>query len=408
MSARVSPRSSARLLSPCTAGFASVALALGLALVGGAARAGDGELPPYPKHPPAPDPRPDPKPVQKTVDLAICLDTSGSMEGLINAARTKLWSVVNELATARPTPVLRVALLTYGSAGTEQDGYVITQTPFTTDLDLVSEKLFRLTTNGGTEYVGRVVKTAVDALQWGGPDAAKILFVAGNESADQDRAAPFREVVKHAAGLGVRVNSIYCGDPDDADAPGWREVAALGLGRYASIDHNQGTVVVATPFDAELAELSQKINKTYLGYGRLAKEAGERQSAQDANAAGAAPGAAAGRAASKAGALYDNSGWDLVDKSREKDFDLAKVPVEDLPEDMRAMTLEQRQAHLAKKTAERAEIQARIKDLDAKRQAAIRDEMAKKGLDDGKAFDRALRDIVREQAAEKGFTFPTK
>jgi hypothetical protein len=270
----------------------------------------------------------------------------------------------------------------------------------------VSERLFRLGTNGGTEYVGRVVKTAVDALQWGGPDAAKILFVAGNESADQDRAAPFREVVRHAAGLGVRVNAIYCGGADDGDAGGWREVASIGLGRYANIDQNQGTVVIATAFDAELDALSKKINTTYLAWGRKADEGLARQKAQDENATAAAPAAAAGRAASKAGALYDNKDWDLVDKAKEKDFDLAKVPEADLPAEMKSMTLEQRKAHLEKKTAERAEIQARIKELDGKRQQAIREEMAKRGLDDGKAFDRAVRDAVREQAEEKGFTFP--
>src|SRR5262245_51195249 len=132
-----------------------------------------------------------PQPMARSIDLALCLDTSGSMEGLIDAARRKLWEIVNVLGTARPQPVLRVALLTFGSEGSEETGWVLVQTPFTTDLDLVSEKLFALKTRGGTEYVGRVVKRAVEGLTWGGADSVKILFVAGNESADQDRAAPF-------------------------------------------------------------------------------------------------------------------------------------------------------------------------------------------------------------------------
>lgn len=383
--------------SSCAAGFAAVALLLG-SLGSGAARA---DVPP-------PDPvGKRPQPARKAIDLALCLDTSGSMQGLIDAARQRMWEVVNELATATPTPVLRVALLTYGSEGTEADGFVVVRTPFTTDLDLVSEKLFALGTNGGTEYVGRVVRTAVGSLQWSGPDAAKILFVAGNESADQDRAAPFRDVVQHAFGLGVRVNSIYCGNPDDGDAPLWREVAVVGHGRFAAIDHNHGVVAVATPFDAELADLSGKLNRTYLAYGEKAKEALGRQTAQDANAAPSAP-AAAARAASKAGGLYDNRGWDLVDRSREEGFDLDKVPVEELPEEMKAMTPAQRKALLAEKTAERAALAAKVKDLDAKRRAYVQAEMSKKGLDDSKALDRAIRDAVREQAAASGFTFPAR
>jgi hypothetical protein len=207
--------------------------------------------------------------------------------------------------------------------------------------------------------------------------------------------------MRRAKELGVHVNSIYCGNPDDADAAGWREVATLGGGRYASIDQNRGTVAIATPFDKELAELSGKLNATYVGYGRLAKAALERQTAQDANAA-PAPGAAAARAASKAGGLYENSTWDLVDKSKEAGFDLAKVAVEDLPEEMRAMTLDQRKAFVESKRNERAAIQAKIHDLDERRSAAIREEMKKSGLDDSKAFDRVLREAVREEAGLGG------
>ena len=122
----------------------------------------------------------------RPVDLVICLDTSGSMEGLINAARQKLWSVVSELATAKPTPDLRVALLTYGSPGNVEAGHVVLQSDLTRDLDLISEKLFALTTSGGREYVGRVVWHALEHLTWSDGDAVKLLFVAGNESADQD------------------------------------------------------------------------------------------------------------------------------------------------------------------------------------------------------------------------------
>ena len=341
---------------------------------------------------------------RKSIDLVLCLDTSGSMQGLLNAARQKMWEIVNECAGARPSPVLRVSLYTYGGPGTEDDGFVIQQTAFTTDLDLVSEKLFALSTNGGTEYVGRVIQTSIDKLQWGGSDSAKILFVAGNESADQDQRAKFRDVVQHAAGLGVRVNAIYCGGADDPDAAGWREVAALGGGRYASIDMNRGTVSVVSPYDKDLEELSKKVNSTYLGYGDKAKDAQARQSLQDGNAA-AAPASGAARAEAKASGLYDNASWDLVDKSAETGFDLAKIPAEDLPAEMRAMTLEQKQAWIETKKKERVEIQGRIHELAAKRTEFVRGEMEKHGLDDSKALDKVVRDAIREQAGAKGFQF---
>jgi hypothetical protein len=340
----------------------------------------------------------------KPIDLVVCLDTSGSMQGLINAARQKIWEVVSHMATAKPTPTLRVALLTYGSPGHDEAGHVVLQTPLTLDLDLVSERLFALSTNGGEEYVGRVVHTALEKLSWSADDALKMIFVAGNESADQDQQVPFRQVVQRAARAGIRVNSIYCGNPDDEIAPGWREIATLGKGRFATIEKDTGTVAVATPFDRELSDLSGRLNTTYLGYGAKAEEGRLRQSAQDSNAGGVGAPAAAERAAAKASGLYSNSAWDLVDKSGEKDFDLGKIEAKDLPEEMQKLSLDERRAYLEKKKAERADLQRRIHDLNAKRVEFVKSEMAKKGLDDSKALDRALRDAITEQAAEKGFT----
>jgi hypothetical protein len=374
---------------------AAAVLALGAAALVSRPASADDPAPAEVSRPAAPRP----------IDLVLCLDTSGSMEGLINSARQKLWGVVNELASAKPAPALRVALLTYGGPGHDETGHVILQTPLTSDLDVVSERLFALGTDGGDEYVGRVVRHALDHLAWSGGDALRVVFVAGNEGADQDQVAPFREVVAKAVARGIVVNSIYCGNPDDGEAPAWREVATIGHGRFASIDQDRGVVALATPFDKDLEALSGKINGTYLAFGRLAGEGKARQEQQDKNAAGASPAAPAERALSKASGLYDNGSWDILDASQKEGFDLAKVPVEDLPEEMRKMTPEQRKAHVEAKRVERTELQAKIKDLASKREAFVAEEMRKKGLDDAAALDRAIRDAVREEAAAKGFQF---
>ena len=171
------------------------------------------------------------------IDIVIALDTSGSMSGLINSARQKLWDIVNEAARAQPAPILRVGLLTYGSTGTEQDGYVVVQSKLTTDLDSVYSKLFELRTSGGTEYVGRVVHRAVKELNWSkARGALKQIFVAGNESADQDRTVTARSAVTNAREQGIFVNAIYCGSREYGVREGWDKVASLGKGVFASID----------------------------------------------------------------------------------------------------------------------------------------------------------------------------
>jgi Mg-chelatase subunit ChlD len=121
----------------------------------------------------------------QSIELVICLDTSGSMSGLIDAARAKIWDIVSDLATAKPQPKLRVALLTFGNDGLNpENGWTNVETDLTEDLDSVSQKLFALSTNGGTELVGRVIAKATNSLHWNS-DSLKILVVAGNEFAHQ-------------------------------------------------------------------------------------------------------------------------------------------------------------------------------------------------------------------------------
>jgi hypothetical protein len=334
-------------------------------------------------------PRPAPRQEQRTIDLAICLDTSGSMNGLIDSARQGIWAIVNDLALAKPHPKLRVALLTFGNDGHAKDtGWVAVQTA---------------STNGGTELVGRVLQASLDQLAWSSdPNAMKLIVVAGNESADQDQEVPFRAVCKRAIERGVMVNSIYCGNPDDQLAPAWREVAKLADGQFHAIDQNHGNVVIATPFDAQLQALSAKMNETYLPFGAEGQRGWQNQQEQDKNVAGLSGQAVAQRAECKAGANYTCGSWDLVDACREQKVKLAEVPAEQLPENMRSMTLAEREKLVAEMQGKRAELQRQVQELSSKRDAAVAEEMKKRALDETKSFDYAVRKAVRDQARQRG------
>ena len=345
-------------------------------------------------------------PSQRTVQLAICLDVSGSMSGLIDSARQQLWAVVNELATAQPMPNLTVALLTFGNDGyNPEDGYVQVQTPFTTDLDLVSQQLFALTTNGGTELVGRVLNQA-HQLEWNpSEDALKLVIVAGNESADQDQEMPFREVCKKLISRGVMVNSIYCGPEGDGLAPAWREVAQLADGQYAWIDHNQQVPVIATPFDDQLASLSTELNRTYIPMGAMGEAGWMNQQEQDSNAASVNTATAAQRAVTKSTANYSCS-WDLIDACRLGQVKIEEVKPEELPKELQELSAEELAAHIEKLTQQRAGIQQEIASLNEKYQAFVREEMERQAIDASKTFGMAVIKAVREQAVAKGFSFP--
>ncbi len=352
-----------------------------------------------------------------SIDLVICLDVSGSMNGLIDSAKIRLWDIVNELAKLKPTPNLRVGLYSYGHSNYPADkGWVRKDMDLTVDLDDVYKALNSLTIGGGTELVARVTKTAIDDQKWSTDKGAmKLLFVCGNEPVDQDKAVHLDDVAALAKKNDVLVNTIYCKYGRDEEVTGWAKFSEKCGGKHMTIDMNKAVqqVVVKTEFDDQIIKLGEELNKTYVAFGKDGKDRALNQVAQDKNAA-AAPGVAGGpqvaalaRAESKAGALYKNSTWDLVDKMKEKDFDITKVKEEDLCDDLKKLKPEERLEYLKKKAEERAELQKKITDLSAKRAKKVEEELAKKPKTDGeKALDEAVKGLIRDQAKTKGFEVP--
>jgi len=340
---------------------------------------------------------------RRDVDLVIALDVSGSMEGLIESAKQRLWDITNELAQARPLPALRVAILSYGAPSyASQSGYVRVDLPFTADLDQVNATLFSFRTDGGDEYVARAIQTSLDTLQWSqDSNALKVLFVAGNESAEQDPQLTIERATAAAAQRGIVVNAIYCGADGDADSRGWQRVAQNTNGLYASIDQQAAAVAnVATPFDARLTALNDELNATYVAFGVAGERGRANQLEQDGNAVAMSPAAAASRAVAKAGALY-RSEWDLVD-ALESGKALADIPVAELPAEMQALEAAEREAYVRDKTERREDVQRQIGELAAERSRYIA-EQSREGEPAG--LDAAILEGIREVAATKGFSF---
>lgn len=367
----------------------------------------------------AEDPVPKKEPLD--VDLVLCLDVSGSMNGLLESAKVKLWTVVNDLAKLKPVPNLRVALYTYGGEGAGYDpkaGWVKQEIELTSDLDEVYKRLTPLHTSGHVEYVARVTKTALTDQKWSkAKNSLRMLFVCGNEAATQDRENPLATVASLAKEMGVYVNTIYCGSPTDGVAAGYADFAKMAGGRYATINQNKvNDVAIASPFDKEILELNTKLNTTYVAYGAKGAEAAANQSVQDKNAENASKQVAAGgqvvnqaaisRAESKAGALYRNSHWDLVDRMKtDKEFDVKKLKEEELCEEMKKLKPEEREPYLQKKLAEREAIQKSIQELSVKRATFVSEERKKLPQSDADAaLDNALLAILRDQAASKGYS----
>ena len=355
----------------------------------------------------------------KPIDLVICLDISGSMDGLIDSAKLQLWNVVNELARIKPTPQLGVGLYTYGATRYDpKKGWVNKDVDLTEDLDEVYKVLNGLKTGGGEEYVARVTRTAIEEQKWSAEKGAlKIVFVCGNEPVNQDKQVNLDDVAAQAKKAGVVVNTIYCKWGHDDEIAGWAAFAEQCGGRHVNIDQNKAgkQIIVKTEFDDQIIKLGDELNKTYVVYGKDGKGKALNQAAQDKNAKdapaapGSAPAAALGRTESKASALYNCAAWDLVDKMKEKDFDITKIKEEDLCDELKKLKPEERLPYLKKKGEERAALQKKITDLSAERQKKIDAELAKQPKTEGeKALDDAFKSVIRDQAKAKGFAVGEK
>jgi hypothetical protein len=342
------------------------------------------------------------------VQVAILLDTSNSMDGLIEQAKSQLWKIVNEFITAKHNgirPELQVSLFEYGKNSLpSSEGYIRQIQGFTTDLDKISEELFALRTNGGNEYCGWVIKAAVESLAWskGGNDF-KAIFIAGNEPFTQGP-VHYAQSCKAAIEKGIVVNTIHCGNQSTGVDTKWQDGALLAEGKYMVIDQNRAVVHFEAPQDKEIARLGVELNKTYVAFGARGRESQTRQQLQDRNASDYwAAGAPVQRSLAKASANYRNSDWDLVDASKEGKVQLEALKTEDLPTEMQKLNVEERKAYLEKQAAEREKLSQQINRLNAERSRFVAEKT--KQLAATNTLDVVMTNAIREQAAKRNYRF---
>ncbi len=349
------------------------------------------------------------------VDVAILLDTSSSMDGLIGQAQAQLWGIVQEFSKAEKagrTPLLRVAVFEYGNSRLPAaEGYIRQVQQLTTDMDKISEVLFELTTNGGDEYCGQVIDECLTRLDWSTePNSYKAIFIAGNEPFTQG-SVNYEKTCKKAIESGVVVNTIHCGDYNTGVSGKWEHAAELTEGKYLNINQDRKVVHIKCPQDKIIIELNNKLNKTYLWYGAKRQRAilNQNQCAQDNNASrmsgGNFGGGLAQRAVAKSSSSYNNDGRDLVDSFADNKSDFRKLKKDVLPEAMQSMTEDERVAHLEKMTKERAEIKKEIAKLNKERLEHIAAE--RKEMSAGGEAEKTLSDVmgesVRVQLKRSGF-----
>jgi len=343
------------------------------------------------------------------IQVAILLDTSSSMDGLIEQAKSRLWNIVNTLTTLKykgEAPQIEIAIYEYGNDRLkERDNYIRQVIPLTTDLDLISEKLFSLTTYGGLEYCGAVIDQAVGKLEWGNHSAdMKLVYVAGNEPFTQGRIS-YKSAIDRALAKDIYVHTIHCGDRESGIRGMWRDGAIRGKGKFFNIDHNAKVRYFDTPYDDRISSCNERLNSTYVGYGDNWYLRLENQAKQDINAKKISSANMAERAVSKSAAVYDNSSWDLIDMAKKDKAVFSKIKKSDLPKEYQDRSIADLEKLVKEKDAERAAIQKEINELAKKRQEYIDEQKVKEdgdtSVDD---LGKAINESILALANQKGYT----
>lgn len=346
-------------------------------------------------------------PRKPRIEVCFVLDTTGSMSDLIEGAKQKIWSIANEMVSAKPTPEIRLALIGYRDRG---DAYVTKRLDLTNDIDAVYAHLqgFRAEGGGDTpESVNQALHEAVTKMSWSSDRTVlKIIFLVGDSPPHMDYADDLRYpgVCQLAAQRDLIINTVQCGKNAETTTV-WTKIAALSEGQYAAVAPSGGMAAIATPMDAELAELSRKLSGTFIAYGG----ASERWALDTKlTAAASAPAAvAADRLAfySVSAQPYATNG-ELLGALHAGRVNLSAVRKEQLPEALRPLDEAALKAEVEKRQKTQAELQTKIQTLTRAREdylAQERRRLAAAGKSD--AFDETVAQMIQAQAARKGIQY---
>jgi len=344
----------------------------------------------------------DPPGDRPLVQVAILLDDSGSMQGLLRQARAQIWEIVGQVSAMRRgglQPRVQVALYHYGDIPALAKPLV----GLTDDLDEVSRVLFSINGGGGEERCGQVILNSTAQLSWSQRrEDLKLVLIAGNEPFTQGP-VDWRTALQAATGRGLHVITIHCGPDREGRDGSWAEAAVLGGGRYLCIEQDRALPAIIAPQDADLRRLNDELNSTYLPYGGIGQARLRVQAEQDGNALASDPKAFSSRSGVKSSGNYRNSTWDLVDALRDEPARLDGLKDEDLPPALRGLDRAGQRARIEAAAAKRRTVQQEIVRLVGERERFVAAEEARLGAA-GETYGSAARKAIGDLAATAGWT----
>jgi Mg-chelatase subunit ChlD len=348
------------------------------------------------------------------IEVVFVLDTTGSMGGLIDAAKENIWSIATTMASAQTAPDISIGLVAYRDRG---DDFVTKVVDLSSDLDSVYATLMDFEAAGGgdgPESVNAALYDSINSISWSqDTDTYKVVFLVGDAPPHMDypNEMKYPEILKTAAARGIIVNSIQCGEYAAATRP-WQQIAQLAGGRYFQVEQSGSAVAIATPFDARIASLSRSLDETRLYYGdadeKLKQE--ERQRAVDKLHRESSAAALAKRANFNTSTSGDKNflgEGELVDDVASGRVLLEEIVVTALPAPLQAMSPAEQEAVIEAHAEKRSELKKQIQALASQRKDYLSDKVAE--MDNAESsLDYQIFGAVREQAGKVGLKYDSE
>jgi hypothetical protein len=336
------------------------------------------------------------------VEVVFVLDTTGSMDGLIEGAKQKIWRIANQIVRGKPTPDLNIGLVGYRDYG---DLYVTRMYPLNDDLDAVFENLMSFRAEGGgdtPEHVNRALHDALYGMSWSTSlDALKLIFLVGDcpPHMDYDDGYDYQEIARDAVMKDIIINTIQAGNYAETVSY-WQDIARRGEGNYATVAQEGGMQIIETPYDEELAMLNGMLEETVVSYGSSEHRLKSEKRKDEVKSM--APSVAAERAAYKS-ADSSISSFDLIDAIEAGIVKLKDLDDGELPREMRRMSMDEKETYLEGIEQRRESLKSKITKLSEKRTNYINEELKESAGED--SFDEVVQRFIEEQAADKGISY---
>lgn len=350
------------------------------------------------------------EPIAPKIEVVFALDTTGSMSGMIQGAKDKIWSIANMLCAAKPTPHIKMGLVAYRDRG---DKYVTQITPLSDDIDAIYKELMALQADAGgdePESVNQALHDAVTKITWTkDPTAYRVVFLVGDSPPHMDYPDDVKYPVtcKLAAESGININTILCGG-NETSKKIWQEIATIANSQAFQVDQSGGaTAPFTTPYDAQLIALMMDLEGTRIYYGTAKERAtGEQRAATSADIyARTPPATLADRAAVLAKTPPGSGVRELIADIKAGKVKLETLDVKLLPDYLQKMTPAARKQYIDDLLSQRAEVQQTIEDLASKRQQLLIEQLHQLGAATKPGMEFVIFVALRDQAGRKHIVF---